>query len=83
MSAADCQQECVKDDDCKFWTWNSPDFTKKNTVINPDGGDVTNRCFLQGSGIKEVLGKVSGPKKCQDAGRLISSLSYRYMQSLL
>ena len=68
MSAADCQQECVKDDDCKFWTWNGPDFTKKNTVINPDGGDVTNRCFLKAGKFinkeQEVSGKVSGPKSC-------------------
>ena len=55
-SAEECQQECVQDSDCQFWTWNSPDFKK-----NP------NTCWLKaGKGkTKEVAGKISGPKICK------------------
>merc|ERR1711997_1009096 len=29
-SLEDCQEECVKDPDCNFFTWNSSDFWKTN-----------------------------------------------------
>ena len=54
-SAKDCQKECQNDNECKFWTWNSPNFkNNKNT------------CWLQaGKGqAKKKAGKISGPKAC-------------------
>ena len=56
MSAQDCQEECNNDADCYFWTWNSPSVKKKNH----------NTCWLKaGRGqIRNVYGKVSGPKNC-------------------
>ena len=61
-SLEDCQEECVKDPDCNFFTWNSPDFRKPNR---------RNTCWLQaGKGTikqncgKKCTGKISGPKIC-------------------
>ena len=61
-SVKDCQEECVKDPDCNFFTWNSPDFWKANR---------RNTCWLQASkGTikqdcgKRCSGKISGPKIC-------------------
>ena len=56
MRAADCQQRCVENDACNFWTWNSPRFRRKK-----------NTCWLKaGKGdIRSKTGKVSGPKICK------------------
>ena len=56
MSAADCQKECQKDKDCRFWTWNSPNFRKKK-----------NTCWLKAGKGEErtVSGKISGPRTCK------------------
>merc|ERR1712226_61566 len=66
-SLEDCQEECVKDPDCNFFTWISPDFWKTNR---------RNTCWLKaGKGIikqecgKSCTGKISGPKIC-DGGCL-------------
>ena len=67
-SLEDCQQECVKDPDCNFFTWNSPDFWKTNR---------RNTCWLKaGQGkIKQdcgnkCTGKISGPKICRGERKL-------------
>ena len=56
MSADDCQQKCVEDSDCKFWTWNSPQF-KRNK----------NTCWLKAEAgqRRSIGGKISGPKECK------------------
>ena len=56
MSADDCQQKCIEDNDCQFWTWNSPQFRRKK-----------NTCWLKaGRGEKMAKrGKTSGPRICK------------------
>ena len=61
-SMEDCQQECVKDPDCNFFTWNSPSFWKakhRNTCwLKAGKGQMKKDCG------KACAGKISGPKKC-------------------
>ena len=61
-SLEDCQEECVKDPDCNFFTWNSPDFwkaNKRNTCwLKAGKGEIKEDCG------KKCTGKISGPKKC-------------------
>ena len=61
-SLEDCQQECVKDPDCHYFTWNSPNFWKakrRNTCwLKAGKGQIKKDCG------KACAGKISGPKKC-------------------
>ena len=68
MSAANCQQECQKDKDCRFWTWNSPNFRKKK-----------NTCWLKAGKGEErtVSGKISGPRICKSYILLEISVQYK------
>ena len=67
-SLEECQELCVKDPDCNYFTWNSPDFWKANR---------RNTCWLKaGQGIikqdcgKGCAGKISGPKICRGERKL-------------
>merc|ERR1712110_699368 len=75
-SLEDCQEECVKDPDCNFFTWNSPDFWKTNR---------RNTCWLKaGKGIikqecgKSCTGKISGTKICDDDNQGYAMLPNRW-----
>ena len=62
-SAEKCQEECAKDPDCNYFTWNSPRFW--NEIQR-------NKCWLKagkgktraGCG-KACTGRISGPKSCK------------------
>ena len=55
MSAKDCQKECQNDNDCQFWTWNSPNVPKNK-----------NTCWLKAGKVqlRAKSGKISGPRTC-------------------
>jgi len=55
-SADDCQRACQANELCQYWVWNGPE------TENPD------MCFLKKSAkgrLREVKGKISGPKVCE------------------
>ena len=62
-TAKDCQKECLNHDECKYWTWKSPevsDFWSRNFCYLREGIGIIV------SGKKSTIGKISGPKRCKE-----------------
>ena len=62
-SAEGCQEECVNDPDCNYFTWNSPAFRvqrqRQKCWLKAGKGTIMTDCG------RRCTGKISGPKTCK------------------